>query len=182
MSFGQIRPGSELPLTHERVREVLDYNPETGKLTWKKGVRGRKPGRRAGATCGKYRQICIDGINLKEHRLIWFWMNGKWPECLVDHRDSDGLNNRWRNLRAATYSQNNRNRKLSSRNSSGHVGVFPDRCSGKWGAFIGLDGRTKNLGRFECIEDAVAARCSAERHHFGSFARQASRHATTGAT
>jgi hypothetical protein len=131
--------------------------------------------------CGKYVQICIDGENYKAHRVIWLWMTGEWPECLVDHRDGDGLNNRWRNLRAATYAQNAWNKRPGKRNTSGYVGVCPDKASGKFEACIGIDGRTVHLGKFECITDAVAIRCEAERHYFGDFARQAKRYGAGGA-
>lgn len=50
--------------------------------------------------------------------------------------------------------------------------MHPILASGLWGAEIGVGGRNVKLGRFECQEAAIAARCEAERHYFGDFARQ----------
>lgn len=171
-----------LPLNYERAHERLRYCRETGRLTWRTHRNKSKIGKQAGAVCGEYVQICIDGENYKAHRVIWLMEKGKWPECLVDHRDSDGLNNRWRNLREATHRENARNKRPGKRNTTGYVGVCPDKASGKFEAHIGVDGRTVHLGKFQCVTAAVAARCAAEKHYFGDFARQATRNHVAGAS
>lgn len=55
-------------LTIERLREIADYNPETGEFT-------RRP-TKLGWTCGKprwrYRVVTLEGKNHLEHRLAWF--------------------------------------------------------------------------------------------------------------
>jgi hypothetical protein len=38
-------------------------------------------------------------------------MTGKWPNGLVDHKNHKKADDRWVNLREATHSQNNANRK-----------------------------------------------------------------------
>ena len=97
-------------LSHERLKEVLEYDPGTGISTW---LVDRTGTARAGARAGcihkssGYRVIRIDGKLYREHRVIFFWMTGKWPDKEVDHRDLDKSNNRWHNLREATRSQNN---------------------------------------------------------------------------
>ena len=163
-----------LPLTYERARERLRYCRETGQPTWRQHRCCTRIGKPAGAICGKYVQICIDGENYKAHRVIWLMETGEWPECLVDHRDGDGINNRWCNLRSATHRENAMNKRPGTRNTSGFVGVCPDKASGKWEAHIGIEGRTVHLGKFQCIAHAVAVRCQAERPYFGDFARMAS--------
>ena len=55
----------------------------------------------------------------KEHQLIWLLVTGEWCFPEVDHRDTDGTNNRWRNLRRATRIQNMHNSSLTERNRSG---------------------------------------------------------------
>lgn len=173
MSSGVIR--TDLPLTAERARQLVDYDPgNDGPLTWRVGGRGHRKGKRAGARCGPYRQIMLDGTNYREHRVIWLWMTGKWPEKLIDHKDGNGLNNAWENLREATHQQNAFNKRPSSRNTSGIVGVSP--AGDKWQADIGINGRIIHLGQFECKADAAAERCRAERHYFGDFASQARRY------
>jgi len=173
---GVLRKAADLPLTAERAREVLAYDKRTGELTWRIGGRGHRKGKRAGAVCGRYRQIMVDKINLREHRLIWLMQTGRWPSCLIDHINGDGLDNRWVNLREATHQQNGFNKRPGKRNTTGIVGVCPDKASGKLEAHITFNGRIRHLGKFECIEDAAEARCEAERHFFGDFARQAARY------
>ena len=89
----------------------------------------------------------------------------------VDHVDRDGLNNRRRNLRLATRSQNLRNSKKRNGCSSRYKGVSFSRYRGKWEAYIHVDGRKLNLGLF--IEEAAAAHAynEAAEIHFGEFAR-----------
>jgi hypothetical protein len=92
-------------LTAERLRELLDYDPETGVFTrrittgrnrrWKAGD---KVSGRPSATTG-YLGIGIGKRRYAAHRLAWLWMTGEWPKNLMDHRDCDRTNNRWVNLR-----------------------------------------------------------------------------------
>ncbi|MCP4314773.1 MAG: HNH endonuclease [Hyphomicrobiales bacterium] len=174
MTIGIIR--KDLPLTVDRARELLKYDRTAGGLFWRVGGPGHRKGKRAGAVCGLYRQIMLDCVNYREHRIIWLMQTGSWPPALVDHRDGNGLNNAWDNLRQATYSQNAFNRRPGKRNTTGHVGVCPDKASGKFEAHITINGRIHHLGKFECVADAVAIRCEAEKHYFGGFARQAVRY------
>jgi hypothetical protein len=103
-------------LTAEYVRSILDYDPDTGLLTWKETKSGRSNGAVAG-TAGKWGNhgkmrmtITIDKVIYKYHRIIWLWMTGEWPKGLIDHWDRDAMNNRWDNLRDATHSINVNNR------------------------------------------------------------------------
>lgn len=70
------------PVTQERLKELLDYNPETGVFTWIGRGRGIRTGRRAGSFNNKlgYRVVVLDGKDYYEHRLAWFYMNGVWPK------------------------------------------------------------------------------------------------------
>ena len=163
----------DIPLTAARVRELLRYDPDTGELTWRVKGRGSGIGNRAGAVCGPYRQICVDGVHCREHRLIWFMETGEWPPEYIDHRNRIGTDNRWLNLRCATPCQNNMNRDAGKNSKTGIVGVCPDKASGKYEAHITVNGRLLHLGKYECVEAASAVRCEAARHYFGDFARQA---------
>lgn len=161
-------------LTAERARELLAYDPETGILTWKI----TRPGAPAGAVVGTktpegYIQIEVEYRLYRAHRVIWLMQTGRWPEHNVDHRNRVRDDNRWENLREATPLQNSWNRGKCSRNTSGKVGVHPINDL-LWGAEIGVNGRNIKLGRFTCKEEAIAARCEAERHYFGDFAAQVS--------
>lgn len=89
----------------------------------------------------------------------------------VDHRDRDGLNNRRSNLRVCTKSQNAFNRKRMSTNTSGVKGVSLDRASGKWTAYVCVDGVNSIVGRFKTLAEAKAARSGAAAMMHREFAR-----------
>ena len=92
-----------------------------------------------------------------------------WP--LVDHIDGDGLNNRRSNLRPATPSQNNANRRKSRQNTSGFKGVSYYHRTSRWRAYVGVDGKAIHLGYFDTAIDAARAYDAAALEHFGEFAR-----------
>ena len=77
---------------------------------------------------------------------------------IVDHIDGNGLNNDVNNLRYSTYSQNNCNAQLSSKNTSGFKGVSFNKPINKWIAHISINGIQTHLGCFDHKEDALKAR------------------------
>jgi hypothetical protein len=161
-------------LTRARLRELLDYNSTTGEFRWRnRDGNGARLGPSAGSvnSSGEYRSIKINGRMYREHQLAWFYMKGRWGRPMIDHRDGDGTNNRWNNLRRATMSQNAANRRRPRHNTSGYKGVYICCKSGKWRACIGKDGETIQLGRFETAQEAHEAYLKAARKLFGKFAR-----------
>ena len=80
----------------------------------------------------------------------------------VDHINGNPLDNRRANLRMVTPTENTRNQKDRTDSTSGFKGVHFDRSRGKWMAHITEAGKMRNLGRFDSIEDAKAARLVAE--------------------
>jgi hypothetical protein len=98
-------------------------------------------------------------------------MTGSLPEHEVDHRDGDGLNNRWDNIREATSAQNKHNRGVNKNNTTGFKGVYMDKRSGRYVAQITIDYKGYQLGRFYTAEEAHACYCAAAEKHFGEFAR-----------
>ena len=160
-------------LTRARLRELLRYNRKTGEFRWRKRPRGWVRLELSAGYLSKqgYRCINIDGRFYREHQLAWFYMTGRWGRPTIDHRDRDVSNNRWNNLRRATVSQNNANRRRPRHNRSGYKGVYLCRESGKWRAKITMNGRVIYLGRFETAQAAHAAYLAAARRFFGDFAR-----------
>lgn len=148
-----------------KLRKILDYIPETGRLYWRAhdAAYGDWVGQEAFTSVSNgYMSGTVDGIRISAHRAAWAIYYGEWPDLDLDHIDGDRSNNRIRNLRQVTPRENNRNRALCRRNKSGVIGVYQDRGSGKWLARIGVDGRSVYLGSFERKEDAALARKIAE--------------------
>lgn len=75
----------------------------------------------------------------------------------VDHINHDTLDNRRTNLRVVSPGANKRWQPARG-GSSNFVGVTWDSNRGKWRAQIQVDGRVKNLGRFDSEIAAAAAR------------------------
>lgn len=86
----------------------------------------------------------------------------------IDHRNRDGLDNRKKNLRRATVSQNIAN-GLSRGGSSRFKGVSLSR--GRWYASLRLNRKTIHLGSFLTEEESALAYDEAARRLFGEFAR-----------
>lgn len=87
-------------------------------------------------------------------------------ESSVDHVNRNGLDNRRSNLRPATNKQNQENMKVPSDNKSGHKGVSYCRTRHHWRACIGHNNKVISLGRFDTLEEAIAARQAAEKLYF----------------
>jgi hypothetical protein len=145
------------PLTPERLKELLRFDPETGHFYWRKGGRNRRLGVPAGTNCNGYIQISLDGKEYGAHRLVWLWITGHWPELEIDHIDRCKSNNRPDNLRDTTHSKNRLNSKLRADNTSGYNGVYFNKSQRKWRARIQIDGIMRYLGSFASSEEAHAA-------------------------
>lgn len=149
-----------------RVRELFDYDPGTGHLTWKVKKGRVRPGDRAGHDhkARYYRVVEFDARKYKEHRVIWLWWHGQWPENHIDHVNRVKTDNRVANLREATQAQNMQNIGISSRNKSGILGVCytPENTVNKWRAYIVVGKKTKMLGSYPTKEKAAEARRIAE--------------------
>ena len=90
---------------------------------------------------------------------------------LIDHRDGDGLNNQFNNLRVATQAQNQYNQGLAKNNKSGFKGVYWDKQYGKWRVLLRKSGETVLDRRFDNPLEAAKAYNKAAIEHFGEFAR-----------
>lgn len=164
-------------ITHAEACRRFSYDRATGVITWRVQINGRAPaGSRAGALRGDgYIIVGINGGLCLAHRLAWFLVKGVWPKDGLDHKDGDCTNNRWRNLREATQSQNMMNGAMRRNNKSGAVGVSFGQRDGVWRAAINYGGKMYVLGTYPTKAMATAARRKAEKKHHGRFARSRSR-------
>ena len=167
MKQGTLKMKTVKELTPERLKSLLNYNPETGEFTWLVNRRRDLVGKIAGcskhAGGGKfYTYVKIDGKQYYAHRLAWLYTFGAWPENQIDHVNQDSLNNRLSNLRDVTGSENLNNQKMSKNNLSGVTGVIFRNKSQKWEACIRVNGKLIHLGLFNLKADAIVARKNAE--------------------
>ena len=138
-----------------QVRELLDYDPATGFLTWKTRPNDGRwnklfAGRRAGSMGGRgYRQLSVYDKSYREHRIIWLWMTGDWPVDEIDHINGSRDDNRWENLREATRVENMQNLKLGIT-----CGAIWDKNMKKWKAQIVFRSNTIFLGYYDSAEEA----------------------------
>lgn len=164
----------QMPLTADELRSMIDYSPDSGELRWKIPRRKRVVGGIAGcphvSTRGARRiTVGIDGFRYMAHCLIWLWMTGVWPRDEIDHKDGNGWNNRWENLREATRTQNNRNVRKTNK-STGVRGVRRTK-SGTYQTRICVDRHSFDLGTYSTLDKAVAAYESAAIQYHGEFSR-----------
>lgn len=168
----------------EVLRQLLRYEPETGKLFWREREQDWFLSKRACASwnsryAGKealntvnthgYLQGTLLTEKVQAHRVAWAIQCGAFAVCCIDHIDGNRANNKWGNLREATYEQNNQNRKTSSRSKSGTKGVTWNPARKMWQARIGAGGRRMFLGLFSEKSDAARAYHDASVAMHGDF-------------
>lgn len=89
----------------------------------------------------------------------------------TDHINGNTLDNRRCNLRYATPSQNQANRRKQRNNTSGYKGVTWIKRTQEWRAQIMLNRKRHHLGYFETKEEAAQAYAQAAKKMFGKYAR-----------
>jgi len=96
------------------------------------------------------------------HRLI-----NNTPKGLeTDHINRNKLDNRKKNLRSVTGTQNKLNTGLWKNNQSGFKGVSLNKNNGEWKAQIQLNNKNIILGHYTNINEAILTRKQAERRLF----------------
>lgn len=157
-------------LTKNELALRLRYDPASGHFYWiNPASRAVKPGQLAGRkTNNGYRQIMVENVRYQEHRLVWLWVHGTFPEEEIDHINGIRDDNRVENLRAATKAQNQQNIGSARRHGkSGFLGVSY-HAGNRWRAQIRVDGVKYYLGLFPTPEAAHAAyvKAKADKHQF----------------
>lgn len=154
-----------LPAAEELLAEInriFSYDMETGLLTWRVRQGIAKPGDAAGIyPANGYPNVRILRHRLKIHQVAWLICYGKLPNGVIDHIDRDKRNNRIKNLREATFSENALNCDRFDHRNQGVTGATWSKYS--WISRISVDGRRVYLGRFPTAEAANAAYVAAEK-------------------
>lgn len=148
------------------LKEFFMYEPETGKLFWKKTL--KKNQRLEGVDCGYvrkgkgYREVTFNKQIYQVHRIIWLMHTGQEPTGPIDHKNGIRSDNRISNLRAVTQAENTQNRRKAHKNSAtGLLGVYKD--GRRFWSTIMVHGKTHSLGRFDTAEEAHVAYVKAKR-------------------
>lgn len=115
-----------------------------------------------------YSNMPMDGECFSFQDLV---MNNLDNHTRIDHINRIRNDNRKINLREVTHQQNNINRSLSSKNTSGIMGVSKTKDN-FWHSYLGINGHRILNKRFKHFNEAVIARLDAEKEHFGEFAPQ----------
>lgn len=112
-------------ITHDRLKELLHYNPDTGVFTNRVRRGGNAlAGGIAGCITNKgYVHIRIDGKDYQAHRLAWLYVYGEFPKIEIDHINHIRSDNRISKLRLATHQENGKNQSKHCTNTSGHTGI-----------------------------------------------------------
>ena len=151
-------------VTHDRLLEMLSYEPDTGHFRWRVNKAG--PGAKVGKIAGNlhkfgYWRVKLDGKYYRAHRLAWFYTHKVWPAFDIDHINGVKHDNRITNLRDVPARLNSYNLQRAHRhNKTGLLGVsFQENRTSfkKYLAKIKVAGKTKCLGSFETPELAHLA-------------------------
>lgn len=168
------KDNSAAHITQERLKELLEYDPDTGVFTRRVSSGKACAGSVAGRSLPSgHIQIGLDGRRYYAHRLAWLYVYGNWPSAEIDHVNRSPADNSLSNLREASRHENGAKRSIFSNNTSGVKGVYWEMACGKWHARIRVNGELRSLGRFARLDEAAAAYAAAARQYFGAFANPA---------
>jgi hypothetical protein len=161
-------------LTQAELKEQLHYNPDTGLFTRLISNSNRvKIGCIAGGMDKKtgYIRIVVNRKMYYAHRLAFLFMEGNFPQNLVDHANGIPYDNRWLNISHASRAENQRNIGLRIDNKSGFRGVSYYKSRGKYEAYCNTDGKRTKLGYYDTAEAASDAYKAFAKSNYGQFYR-----------
>lgn len=160
-------------ITQERLKELFDYNPETGLFIRKVRLGGRASvGKVVGSLTEKgYLKVYIEGKNYFLHRLAFLFMTGCSPKYEIDHINNNRSDNSWKNLREVLPYENALNRLTYKDSRSGMKGVTWNEKYQYWQARITVNGVCKSLGCYKEKQDAITVMLTARLELHGLFAK-----------
>lgn len=162
------------------LRRLLDYNPQTGELRWKERPAWMFETSRLHTTWNKrfankpaFTEVMHNGysrgriflIGVRAHWAAWAISTGAYPKGEIDHINGVRGDNRFKNLREVSRSENLKNAARRSDNTSGVTGVSWSKRRNRWIASINVDSKVKYLGSFRTLDSAASARKAAEKRY-----------------
>jgi hypothetical protein len=173
---------SDIKLPIERLFDWFVCDPIGGTLLWRERLdvpkewNSRRAGRYAGTLSKRDGYVIVQVHShrwtSRAHRIVWAMTKGAWPKGQLDHKNGIRNDNRLRNLREATQSNQTINSETRSDNSLGIRGVRLHKPSGRFQARIGISGRVYHLGLFLTSEEAAGAYRDAAKRLHGDFVRR----------
>lgn len=144
-------------ISKARVRELFDYQPNTGVLVRKVTRGNRSAGRIVDTPSSKgYLRVLVDGKRYYAHQVVWVYFHDSWAKQ-IDHINGNKQDNRIENLRDVDTSTNCHNQYGPRKNNRlGVKGVHKIR-SGKYRASCTVRGVKCDLGVFPTPESASVA-------------------------
>lgn len=181
--------GTTADPTIEQLREWFSYDAETGTVYWR--VRKwtdfashndwlkfteTRTGKVKPIFNNGYAVVGVPGYNgtgngkgLTLHRIAWEVQTGEkikpWPHETIDHVNHRRSDNRFCNLRRVTHQENQCNKSLSSRNTSGFANVSYIKKTDTWKVQLGYKGERVFDCTYKTKQEAVAASIEARRRY-----------------
>jgi len=150
-------------LSQGLIREIFDYNPDTGILTNRvTRSSGAIKGKVAGCANSPYLNVTVNGESHGVHSIVWLYVHGYLPETDIDHINHDKRDNRIGNLREVSRQCNQRNRLTGKNSKSGVKGVSWSDTTKVWMAHIMVGGKSIWLGNSKDLVEAVCLRLVGE--------------------
>lgn len=172
----------------DTLKSLFRYDKKTGKLFWKRRPRHmfkneqaygawntKYAGQEAGTLHrGGYIKVGLLGTMTMAHRVCFSLAYGRElsEQEVIDHKNRDTVDNKKKNMRIATRSQNmwNQARRLDRINNL-PKGVTIYKPTGRYCAYFQANYKKIYLGYFATPEEATAALIVARKLHHGAFAR-----------
>lgn len=154
-------------LTQEELKELLNYDAETGIFTRKVKRRGIRA--KIGDIAGRLRfdgyvAIKINGKIYRGHRLAWLYVYGNYPNGEIDHINLIKSDNRIENLREVSRSENMQNIYNAGKSSTtGFRGIDYRKSMGLYQARIQSNGKRHFLGYYSSAKEAHDAYVKAKK-------------------
>lgn len=175
-------PDKPKELTHEYLKQCIDYNPDTGEFKWKVTGGGSVYGNNAFHVQGDHSHgiiltTRILGKTYTTNRLIVFWMTGYMPSPnrVAMPIDNNVLNLKWSNIKVGSHIEMQVKKRNYGMLASKGV-TFVNRRN-KYIAQIKINGKKKHLGSFKTESEAAEAYMKSARKNYGELANDGYQHA-----